>query len=84
MRETGLAIQRLMHLMASIMMERNSSSRPRLIVQRMGERRRTTYLKGPPFINEEGLVLVDRRSNGERRKSRNGSEICALLRNRNP
>jgi hypothetical protein len=71
-----------MDVMASTM-ESNSSIRPRLIIQRVTERRKTTYLKGPPFINDEGLILVNRRSNRDRRKrSGPGGEVCALLRNR--
>ncbi|MBS1190983.1 MAG: hypothetical protein H6R10_2775 [Rhodocyclaceae bacterium] len=66
--------------MVSMTMDSNASIRPRLIIQRVAERRKTTYLKGPPFINEEGLVLVDRRAHGERRGRR--KEICALLRSR--
>lgn len=64
-------------------MESNSPIRPRLIVQRIAERRKTTYLKGPPFINGEGLILVNRRSAGDRRKHPARGEVCALLRSRN-
>ena len=68
-------------VMASKTMESKFSPRPRLIIQRVGERRKTTYIKGPPFINEEGLILIDRRSKAERRRKPGGSgEICALLR----
>lgn len=64
-------------------MDSNISIRPRLIIQRVAERRKTTYLKGPPFINEEGLILVNRRSSEDRRrKSGHRDEICALLRGR--
>lgn len=60
-------------------------SKPRLIVQRLAERRKTTYLNGPPFVDEEGLVLVDRRSHQERRgrtpdRNESGRQVCALLR----
>lgn len=60
-------------------------SKPRLILPRLGERRKTTFLKGPPFIDDEGLVLIDRRSNQERRgqlRNPTGSDqkVCALLR----
>lgn len=66
-------------------METNPS-KPRLIRPRVAERRKTTFLKGPPFIDEEGLVLIDRRSHQERRgrvrsAPRNSdSQVCALLR----
>lgn len=60
-------------------------SKPRLILPRVAQRRKTTYLNGPPFIDDQGLVLVDRRSNVERRgRMRNAvtgeRQICALLR----
>lgn len=69
--------------MASTTMDSNTSIRPRLIIQRVAERRKTTYLKGPPFINEEGLILVNRRCSQDRRKVPGPKEeICALLRGR--
>lgn len=66
------------------MMEHNPS-KPRLIIPRVAERRKTTYLNGPPFIDDEGLVLVDRRTNGDRRgrirsKAESDRQVCALLR----
>lgn len=65
------------------MMESNSSIGPRLIIRRIAERRKTTYLKGPPFINEEGLILVNRRGSEDRRKGPAAvGEVCALLRSR--
>lgn len=48
------------------MMGSNFSTGPRLIVRRAAERRKTTYLKGPPFMNHDGWVLSERRI-GERR-----------------
>lgn len=64
-------------------MESDSSIRPRLIIQRIADRRKATYLKGPPFINGEGLILVNRRGSGDRRKKPGPRpEICALLRSR--
>lgn len=72
-----------MNLMASTTMESNSSIRPRLIIQRIADRRKATYLKGPPFINGEGLILVNRRGSEDRRKKPGSHrEICALLRSR--
>lgn len=69
--------------MAPTTMDTNASIQPRLIIQRVTERRKTTYLKGPPFINEEGLILVNRRSSKDRRKgSSHRREVCALLRGR--
>lgn len=66
-------------------MMQHNPSKPRLILPRVAERRKTTYLNGPPFVDDEGLVLVDRRSNEDRRgKLRNRSDsdrqVCALLR----
>lgn len=61
-------------------------SKPRLIVARSGERRKTTYLNGPPFIDAKGLVIVERRSRTERRgktpcaAADGGQRVCALLR----
>lgn len=45
----------------------NRSHKPRLILARAGERRKTTYLNGPPFIDDRGLVLIDRRASRDRR-----------------
>lgn len=66
------------------MME-NNPSKPRLILPRVAERRKTTYLNGPPFIDDEGLVMVDRRSNEDRRgrirnRTDGDQQVCALLR----
>lgn len=60
-------------------------SKPRLIVSRRSERRKTTYLNGPPFVDAHGLVFVDRRSHAERRgkprSTASGEQpVCALLR----
>lgn len=63
-----------------------SPSKPRLIVSRGGERRKTTYLNGPPFIDAQGLVMIERRSREERRgkppraAADGGQRVCALLR----
>lgn len=59
--------------------------KPRLILPRVAERRKTTYLNGPPFIDDDGLVLVDRRSKEDRRGKRRSKpedehQVCALLR----
>jgi len=79
----AVSASRSMNVMASTTMESNPSIKPRLIIRRIAERRKTTYLKGPPFINGEGLILVNRRGREDRRKRPvSGGEVCALLRGR--
>ena len=45
----------------------------RFYVQRTGMDRRSSQSGQAPYLTEEGMVLVDRRENGDRRKDQRGS-----------
>lgn len=51
-------------------MHRHTQSDSLLRLARGADRRATEQMGVPPFITEEGLVLVDRRSYQERRQER--------------
>lgn len=53
------------------MMESTASLKLRLVIRRAPERRKTTYLKGPPFWNQNTWVLTERRR-GDRRRGPHG------------
>jgi len=49
------------------------------VVERSREDRRVAPHAAPPYLTEEGFVLVDRREGGERRGSRNADDSGASV-----